>query len=132
LADCQDLTFPIPIGTADGDAPGVRLLANSCGEQASESPAKEVSAGERPQNMSEQRQGFMQQLDGWTEAQVIKPAIAAWREYQDLLDQLPEEDAKDAFRTAMDEVKKAVREKVLESYRNGQQAGPRRQSTKQK
>jgi predicted metallo-beta-lactamase superfamily hydrolase len=82
--------------------------------------------------MSEQKQGFMQQLDSWTETEVIKPAIAAWREYQDLLDQLPEEEAKAGFRTATAEVKKAVREKVLESYRNGQQAGPRRQNTKQK
>lgn len=56
--------------------------------------------------MSEQKQSFMQQLDSWTDEKVIAP----------LLDNGPEE---------IDAVHQAIRAKVLESYRNGQAAGPR-------
>lgn len=58
--------------------------------------------------MSEQEktQSFMQELDGWSVEAVIAP----------LLDDGPD---------AIDGVKKAIREKVLQSYRNGQSAGPR-------
>jgi len=56
----------------------------------------------------------MQELDEWTEATVISPLHEAITEgnYADC----------DA---AFQAVKKAIREKVLESYRNGQAAGPR-------
>jgi len=80
--------------------------------------------------MSEQEttQSFMQQLDQWTDANVIgtlnnsDPIEGDWNE-------------------SVEQVKKAIRQKVLESYRNGQAAGgaaksrpdsfrPRRQSAK--
>jgi hypothetical protein len=54
--------------------------------------------------MSEQN--YMAQLDAWSNEHVIAP----------LLD--------DGQRT-IERVQKAIREKALESYRNGQKAGPR-------
>ena len=63
--------------------------------------------------MSEQRpSSFMQELDLWTESNVIGPLFAS------------ETDGAD-WEPAIERVKKAVRQKVLESYRNGQVAGPR-------
>ncbi len=79
--------------------------------------------------MSEQKQSFMQQLDAWTTATVINPLHEA----------LTEGDGADCD-AACDAVKSAIRQKVLESYRNGQAAAgvksqpssqrPRRQSSK--
>jgi hypothetical protein len=63
--------------------------------------------------MSEQTQPsrFMQELDRWTEANVISPlAEAANKQFDEEL---------------LEQIKKSVRIKVLESYRNGQAAGPR-------
>jgi len=58
--------------------------------------------------MSEQKQkSFMQELDAWTDQAVIKPLI-------------------DGGVAAQLEVRRAIRQKVLESYHNGQQAGPRK------
>jgi len=62
--------------------------------------------------MSEEK-SFMQQLDEWTTATVINPLHAA----------ITEGDGDDCD-AACDEVRKAVRLKVLESYRNGQAARP--------
>ena len=58
--------------------------------------------------MSEQKQsGFMQELDAWTDRAVIEPLI-------------------DGGVEAQLEIRRAIRQKVLESYRNGQAAGDRR------
>jgi hypothetical protein len=63
--------------------------------------------------MSEQKQSsFMQELDRWTESTIIGPLFAS------------ETDGED-WEPAIERVKKAIRQKVLESYRNGQVAGPR-------
>ncbi len=62
--------------------------------------------------MPEQKTGYMTELDSWTNQVVIAP----------LLDRGPQ---------AISDVQKAIREKVLESYRNGQKAGPRRPQNKQ-
>jgi len=63
--------------------------------------------------MSEQKQSsFMQELDRWTESTVIGPLFAS-------------ETIEDDWEPAIERVKKAIRAKVLESYRNGQVAGPR-------
>jgi hypothetical protein len=59
--------------------------------------------------MSEEKSSFMQQLDAWTETTVIMPLCDPSRESE--------------FDAAVEEVKKAIRQKVLESYRNGQAAG---------
>lgn len=53
---------------------------------------------------AEQKSNYMSQLDEWTEKTVLEPLYYAF----------PAEDKK-----AIELVKKAIREKVLESYRNG-------------
>ena len=76
--------------------------------------------------MSEQK-SFMQQLDEWSDATIIMP--------------LADPNQEDNFDVVVEQVKKAIREKVLESYRNGKAAPagvksqpsnfrPRRQSSK--
>jgi hypothetical protein len=70
---------------------------------------------ERDINMSEQekpKSSFMQELDQWTESTVIGPLFAS------------ETDGED-WEPTIERVKKAIRAKVLESYRNGQAAGPK-------
>ena len=63
--------------------------------------------------MSEQKQsGFMQKLDLWVEDAIFRP----------LLGTAPDTENPPAIEQ---QVKKAIREKILESYRNGQKAGPR-------
>ena len=63
--------------------------------------------------MSEQRLNYMQELDLWTETNVINP----------LHESITEGDGADCDE-AVEQIKKAIRTKVLESYRNGQAAGP--------
>jgi hypothetical protein len=63
--------------------------------------------------MSKQEpKSFMQELDQWIEDQVIEPLQEQWSIAQD----------GDLAATA-EPIKKAIREKVLESYHNGQKAG---------
>jgi hypothetical protein len=65
--------------------------------------------------MSEQQQkprSFMEELDQWSEVNIIDPLIHP--------SQFPEE-----WENTIENVKKAIRAKVLESYRNGQAAGQR-------
>ncbi len=64
--------------------------------------------------MSEQEKkptGFMQELDQWTEANIIGPVFN--------IDPNHEEE----WEAVVEQVKKAVRHKVLDSYHNGQRAG---------
>ena len=61
--------------------------------------------------MSEQKLTYMQQLDEWTDATVIMPLADPKREAN--------------FDAVVEEVRKAIRQRVLESYRNGQNAGPK-------
>ncbi|HXG35486.1 MAG TPA: hypothetical protein VNL15_00795, partial [Dehalococcoidia bacterium] len=56
---------------------------------------------------------YMQELDEWTDQSVIEPLRYAWAKGPDEAEQVAE-----------GLVRKAIRQKVLESYRNGQQAGP--------
>jgi len=65
-------------------------------------------------------QSFMQELDTWTEDQVVSPLLDAWAGQED------NPVSQEAVELATQEVKKAIREKVLESYHNGQKAGPRK------
>ena len=63
--------------------------------------------------MSEEKQSsFMTELDRWSETNVIGPLFAS-------------ETGEEDWDIAIGRVKKAIRQKVLESYRNGQVAGPR-------
>ena len=64
--------------------------------------------------MSEPKLTYMQQLDAWTEATVINPLHQA----------ITDGDGADCDATC-EAVKKAIREKVLESYKNGLKAPSR-------
>lgn len=63
--------------------------------------------------MSEQKSSFMAELDQWSQESVIGPLY-------DALMHGPEEVIVAAKMSAL----RAIRAKVLESYRNGQAAGP--------
>jgi hypothetical protein len=59
-----------------------------------------------------QKSSFMEELDQWTESTIIGPLFASETDQED-------------WEPAIERVKKAIRQKVLDSYRNGQAAGPR-------
>jgi hypothetical protein len=63
--------------------------------------------------MSEQKPNYMVVLDQWTEANVLRPLFGTDPNQED-------------WEGVEAQVKKAIREKVLESYKNGLKA-PRRQ-----
>ena len=73
---------------------------------------------------------YMAALDAWTEAHVITPLSKAIRLYVESLEDEGEAaysaEAENALTRTTAQIKKAVRDKVLESYRNGQAAGPRK------
>ena len=54
----------------------------------------------------------MQELDRWSESTIIGPLLSSETDPED-------------WEISIERVKKAIRTKVLESYRNGQVAGPR-------
>jgi hypothetical protein len=66
-------------------------------------------------HMSEQKKSFMQELDQWTDANVIDP----------LLDTGFEDFDADVLRERVGRIRQAIRQKVLESFRNGQQTAPK-------
>jgi hypothetical protein len=71
--------------------------------------------------MSEQekaKSSFMQELERWARAEVIDPLLYAGA-------RSVEEDDSD-FEPIVEKSLKALKAKVLESYRNGQSAGPRK------
>jgi hypothetical protein len=67
------------------------------------------------QIMSEVKTGFMADLDLWSNESVISPLHFA-----------EVTGSEETILEARDAVRKAIRGKVLESYRNGQSAGPRK------
>jgi hypothetical protein len=69
---------------------------------------------ERDNTMSEARTNYMASLDEWSEEQIIAPLADAYTHG-------PEE----VIVRARELAKRAIREKVLESYHNGQNAAPR-------
>jgi hypothetical protein len=70
--------------------------------------------------MSEQKLSYMQQLDRWTQSVIIDPLHQA----------ITDGDSADCEATC-EQVKEAIRGKVLESYRNGQSAGAIRPARKE-
>jgi len=91
----------------------MRPLDFPCGEQGKLPTAKAFKLAERDKFMSEQKTSrFMQELDAWVEDNVFRPLLGTG----------PDPESPPAIEQ---QVKKAIREKVLESYRNGQKAGPR-------
>ena len=94
---------------------GMRPLLSPSSEQGKRPTAKAFKLAERDINMSDQEKAasFMQELDRWSDSNIISPLYAG-------------ESSPDDWMQAVERVKKAIRQKVLESYRNGQVAGPRR------
>jgi uncharacterized protein YgfB (UPF0149 family) len=72
---------------------------------------------ERDKVMSEQKTNYMQELDLWIDANVIGPLGCS--------DPNNQQD----WEKTVEQVMKAIRTKVLESYHNGQEAGPRKPSS---
>ena len=74
------------------------------------------------------KKSFMQELDEWTDAHVVRqlgPAFedCALAEERDV----PKDEAYAEVEAVVAEVKKAIREKVLDSYKNGLKAQPKRE-----
>ncbi len=67
----------------------------------------------------------MQQLDEWTQETILDPLYKAWEAVGNAPDEFREE-CQDKLNEVVLTVKKTVRERVLQSYRNGQKAGPPR------
>jgi hypothetical protein len=73
----------------------------------------------------------MQQLNEWLDENVIYKLSAAFEEYAEDADRgLSQEEAKAKVEPVVEAVKRALREKMLESYRNGQAAGPQRERSR--
>ena len=73
---------------------------------------------------SENKSGYMAELDQWTQSVVIDPLYQDWGDVQNAPDRSVEDECQEHLLNTVAEIKKAIREKVLESYRNGQKAGP--------
>ena len=94
---------------------GMRPLDRPCSEQGKQPTAKAFKLAERDKHMSEQekaKSSFMEELDKWTEESVLLPLFGT-------------DSNQDDWQAVEEKVKKAIRAKVLESYRNGQAVGPR-------
>ena len=62
--------------------------------------------------MSEQKPvSFMEKLDQWSDENILRPLFGT-------------DPNQDDWANVEEQIKKAIRTKVLESYRNGQAAGP--------
>jgi hypothetical protein len=93
-----------------------------CSEQGKLPAASAFRLAERDKHMSEAK-SFMQELDDWSDANVIGPLYKAAED--------PDATDSEVFLKIGESVKKAIRQKVLESYRNGQQAGQTKPARKE-
>jgi len=64
----------------------------------------------------------MTELDQWTEREILYPHGEAWLAFHEAPDEEAQEACKAQLTIVEADVKKAIREKVLESYHNGQNA----------
>ena len=81
--------------------------------------------------MSEQKQSYMSQLDDWTHQVIVDRLFGAWQDYSQASKSasgFSEAEAEEVLNRALSEVKKAVREKVLESFKAGLAVVPARRS----
>jgi hypothetical protein len=92
---------------------GLPPLDHGCGEQGKLPTAEAFKLAERDKSMSEART-FMQRVDEWTESTILKPLFEATRNYDH-----------HTYEWTVVAVKKAVREKLLDSYKNGLKAKAR-------
>lgn len=108
------------------DKIGSHPLCPGCSEQpASHCPS--IHADRKEDISMTEQTGFTQKLDRWTDEEVIGPI------WDNVPDDPEDSGARAEFFRVVDAVKKAIREKVLESYRNGQKAGlPKRPFSTQK
>jgi hypothetical protein len=68
----------------------------------------------------------MQELNDWLDEHVISKLQAAFEEYAAAAEaEVPQAEAVAIVDPVVAEVKKSLRGKILESYHNGQAAGPR-------
>ena len=99
-----------PIGlTGPGPGRSLPTLASKASRQ-----LPRLKASERDTTMSEQQTtGFMQELDQWTEENIFAPLLMTDEqgESEELSDK------------ALEQVRFAIRHRVLESYKNGIKAG---------
>ncbi len=77
-------------------------------------------------------QAFMERLNEWTARQAVGPVREAFQEYDTTIDGVSEDKREQVLDGKLAAVEKAIRGKVLESYRNGQKAGQRSQSNERK
>ncbi len=74
----------------------------------------------------------MSELDAWADKVIIEPLKQALIDVERAPEKEFREEAEGILITEVAVIKKAIREKVLESYRNGQSAGPRKEQTSQR
>ena len=74
-------------------------------------------------------QAFMEKLNLWTAEHVVSPVREAYQEY-DAKTEVSEDTREKVLDGKLADVERAIREKVLQSYRNGQKAGPRPEKKK--
>ena len=74
--------------------------------------------------IADEKKSYMRQLDDWTDEFVIDPI---WNFASETDGKERDEEADDLLIT---NVRKEIRDKVLESYRNGQKAGPYKRKEK--
>jgi hypothetical protein len=93
-------------------------LPSFCSEQGKLPTAEEFTLAERDNNMSEQEKtkSYMEELNQWIDDKVVCPLT-----YGDS----PEDPNGRSHDDILDDVYAAIRAKVLESYHNGQAAGPK-------
>lgn len=65
----------------------------------------------------------MAELDAWIEYFVIRPLSEAWKHQETAF---ADPHSEETVKTTVATVQKSIKDKVLESYHNGQEAGPRR------
>ncbi len=71
------------------------------------------------------KKNYMQQLDEWLQKEVVYKLIGGFEEYSAAgAAGVPQDEAAEKLDPIVAEVKKAIREKILESYHNGQAAKP--------
>lgn len=101
-------------------------VCRPCDEQEAPAALTFTASRKAKTTMPEKNNGFMAELDRWTEETVIAPLYQAWADYEEAKQgEGPSEEDDQRLGAAEAEVKRAIREKTLESYRNGQAAGPR-------
>ena len=71
--------------------------------------------------MSE-RSGYMAELDQWTEDTVLRPINRAWQEIASAQSQEERDGAMEGLAEVESQVRRAIREKALESYHNGRRS----------